>query len=202
MGRQRRLHENPGSSSRVRIRSSASATSMRRTMPPGSARKPASTTACRPRAEWEYAARGAKKTAWPWGNDAKASGCASFNSMDSSGHKKYPINDALSCDDRFTTLPPVGSFPANAFGVHDMLGNVWELVSDCWHADYKGAPADGASWQEDSCQGHPMRGGAWLENIWGHPLQRALALRGRRPGNDDRLPPRARSRLRSPSAFG
>jgi formylglycine-generating enzyme required for sulfatase activity len=117
-------------------------------------------------AEWEYAARAGKKTSWPWGNDLAASGCKFVNAMDASGHKKYPINDQLPCDDKFATTSPVGSFPANAFGLYDMLGNVWEVVSDCWHDTYAGAPADGASWSDGSCDKHPMRGGAWLENPW------------------------------------
>jgi len=118
-------------------------------------------------AEWEYAARAGKKTSWPWGNGEEDTGCKVVNAMDSSGHKKYPINEAMKCDDNFAMTAPVGSFPPNNFGLYDMLGNVWEVVSDCWHATYKGAPADGSSWEEDSgCAKHPMRGGAWLENLW------------------------------------
>jgi formylglycine-generating enzyme required for sulfatase activity len=118
-------------------------------------------------AEWEYAARAGKKTSYPWGNDVGNDGCKSMNAMDNSGHKKYPINDIMACDDKFVTTAPVGSFPANAFGVYDMLGNVWEVTSDCWHDDYKGAPTDGSSWEEDGgCAKHPMRGGSWLENPW------------------------------------
>lgn len=116
-------------------------------------------------AEWEYAARAGKKTSWPWGNDGGTSGCKSFNAIDASGHKKYPINESMSCDDKFVATAPVGSFPANGFGLYDMLGNVWELVSDCWHETYNGAPTDGSSWG-DGCDKHPQRGGAWLENPW------------------------------------
>jgi len=89
-----------------------------------------------------------------------------MNAMDASGHKKYPINEAMQCDDKFATTAPVGAFPPNTFGLNDMLGNVWEWVSDCWHETYKGAPADGASWQDGDCAKRVMRGGAWLENPW------------------------------------
>jgi formylglycine-generating enzyme required for sulfatase activity len=117
-------------------------------------------------AEWEYAARSTKKTAWPWGNDVSNSGCKAVNAMDTSGHKEWPINDPMPCDDGFVTTAPVGSFPANAWGLYDMLGNAWEMVSDCWHDTYDGAPKDGSSWNSDSCEAHPIRGGAWLENPW------------------------------------
>jgi formylglycine-generating enzyme required for sulfatase activity len=117
-------------------------------------------------AEWEYAARAGKKTSWPWGNDVGSGGCKVFNAMDASGHKKYPINEAMACDDKFVTTAPVGSFAPNAFGLDDMLGNVWEWVSDCWHDSYKDAPADGSSWQDGDCGKRVMRGGAWLENPW------------------------------------
>jgi formylglycine-generating enzyme required for sulfatase activity len=117
-------------------------------------------------AEWEYAARASKKTAWPWGNDIGANGCKAVNAMDASGHQKYPINDAMPCDDRFVTTAPVGSFPANPWGLYDMLGNVWEMVNDCWHDTYDGAPKDGSSWDDQGCGNGVIRGGAWLENPW------------------------------------
>jgi formylglycine-generating enzyme required for sulfatase activity len=56
----------------------------------------------------------------------------------------------------------VGSFAPNAFGLYDMLGNVFEWVEDCWHADYGGAPSDGSAWVSGDCSQHDMRGGSWF----------------------------------------
>ncbi|WP_210211517.1 SUMF1/EgtB/PvdO family nonheme iron enzyme, partial [Azospirillum griseum] len=55
----------------------------------------------------------------------------------------------------------VGSFEANAFGLYDLHGNVWEWVEDCWHPDYRGAPADGSAWTTGSCESRILRGGFW-----------------------------------------
>ena len=56
----------------------------------------------------------------------------------------------------------VGSFPGNAFGLHDVHGNVWEWVEDCWHADYTGAPSDGSAWTTGGdCSVRVLRGGSW-----------------------------------------
>jgi formylglycine-generating enzyme required for sulfatase activity len=56
---------------------------------------------------------------------------------------------------------PVGAFPPNQFGLHDMHGNVCEWAADSWHAQYLGAPADGSAWQTGADSRRVIRGGAW-----------------------------------------
>jgi formylglycine-generating enzyme required for sulfatase activity len=56
---------------------------------------------------------------------------------------------------------PGGSKAANAWGLHDMSGNVWEWVADCANATYKAAPNDGGAWTEGDCTSRARRGGAW-----------------------------------------
>ena len=97
-------------------------------------------------AEWEYAARAKSTTKYNWGNDigsnrANCDGCGSR------------------WDNEQTA--PVGSFPANAWGLHDIHGNVWEWVQDCWNESYEGAPSDGSAWESGDCDRRVLRGGSW-----------------------------------------
>ena len=55
----------------------------------------------------------------------------------------------------------VGTFPPNPYGLHDMEGNVFEWVEDCWNDNFKGAPADGTAWLTGDCSIRVQRGGAW-----------------------------------------
>ena len=99
-------------------------------------------------AEWEYAARAGTTTSYGWGpfigrNRANCDGCGSR--WDAS------------------RTAPAGSFAANPWGLHDVHGNVWEWVADCWHADYSGAPADGSAWTGGAdCRHRVLRGGSWF----------------------------------------
>jgi formylglycine-generating enzyme required for sulfatase activity len=56
---------------------------------------------------------------------------------------------------------PVGSFSANAFGLHDVHGNVYEYVEDCRHESYAGGPVDGSPWTGTDCRRLALRGGSW-----------------------------------------
>jgi len=104
-------------------------------------------------AEWEYAARGGATTTYSWGEDA------------SHEHANYGsdecCNGAAIGRDQWQITSPVGSFPANGFGVHDFLGNVWEWIDECYNEDPSTSPIDGSSHQPAQCEYKMMRGGSW-----------------------------------------
>jgi formylglycine-generating enzyme required for sulfatase activity len=113
--------------------------------------------------EWEYAARAGGAAAQPW--DAEGSdACASANVADQSAAQRYPGWSVFACNDGFIQTSPVGSFKANSFGLNDMLGNVFQWTEDCWNADYKGAPVDGAARSDGNCAERELRGGSWFSN--------------------------------------
>lgn len=107
-------------------------------------------------AEWEYAARAGTTTRWFCGDDPSClDGVAWYRA--NSGKRTHPV----------------GSKRANAFGLHDVHGSLWEWVEDCWHPDYRGAPSDGGGWKTDTtgkvCSDfadHVLRGGAWSSTAW------------------------------------
>jgi formylglycine-generating enzyme required for sulfatase activity len=111
--------------------------------------------------EWEYAARAGSETSRPWGGDTEAA-CKSANVADLSAAQRYPGWKVHQCTDGYVYSAPVGSFAPNAFGLYDMLGNVFEWVADCWQPDYQGAPTDGSAWMTADCAQHDMRGGSWF----------------------------------------
>jgi formylglycine-generating enzyme required for sulfatase activity len=108
-------------------------------------------------AEYEYATRAGSTTLFPWGetsgeNNANCKGCG--GKWDG---RPAPVGS-------FTTYGFVGSFPPNAFGLYDMVGNVWEWTEDCYHDDYEGAPPDGSAWTAGgNCDARVIRGGSWNE---------------------------------------
>lgn len=116
-------------------------------------------------AEWEYAARAGGDTLFTWG-DSSITACEYANVFDQIGARAFPDWDwAADCQDGYDTTAPVGTYPPNAWGFYDLLGNVWEWVADCWHGDYTGAPADGSAWMgEAECRKHVNRGGGWGNN--------------------------------------
>ncbi len=106
-------------------------------------------------AEWEYAARAGGNAAYPWGKQAS-------HEYANYGDDECCMGLALGRD-KWMDTAPVGSFPANAFGLYDMIGNVWEWVEDGYHESYAGAPIDGSAWSGDGSV-HVVRGGSWNFN--------------------------------------
>ena len=107
-------------------------------------------------AEWEYVARAGTSTARYWG-ESQVGQCRYANGADSG--TDYP-DRWVGCDDGYEKTAPVGSFEANAFGLHDVMGNVWEWVEDPYHRSYRDAPSDGSVWEGGSGD-RMFRGGSW-----------------------------------------
>ena len=130
-------------------------------------------------AEWEYAARGG--TTSPYFSGANQDELCRFdNGRDQTSvevHKGMPW-PGVNCRDGFAETAPVGSYPPNPFGLHDVHGNVWEWIEDCHTENYNGAPSDGAALRTDSCAYRVYRGGGW-----------SVEYRGRRSANRGRYKP-------------
>ena len=115
--------------------------------------------------EWEYAARAGTVTAWHWGDESGQ--CRYANGLDASMEERYPGWDeylGAACHDGHAHTAPVGSFAANGWGLHDMLGNVWEWTEDCWNGSYAGAPSNGSAWEDGDCAVRVLRGGSWFNS--------------------------------------
>ena len=93
--------------------------------------------------EWEYVARAGTTTAYNTGASI-SKGQAKFGSRDGTVR--------------------VGAYSPNAFGLHDVHGNVWEWVEDCWNDGYSGAPVDGSAWLRGDCDVRDLRGGSWYSD--------------------------------------
>ena len=114
-------------------------------------------------AEWEYAARGGTTSLRPWG-DAPEDGCESANTYDVTADAAYHLGwPHAGCRDGFADLAPAGLLQADAFNLHDMIGNVQEWVQDCATDSYVGRPRDARAWEWlGGCRRRIQRGGSWL----------------------------------------
>ena len=96
-------------------------------------------------AEWEYACRAGTVTEFHWGTD-----------------EEQAVEFAWFGENWETdSTHPVGKKRPNAWGLHDLTGNVWEWTQDVWHDSYEGAPVDGSAWTEGDGGRRVLRGGSW-----------------------------------------
>ncbi|RLJ16347.1 formylglycine-generating enzyme family protein [bacterium endosymbiont of Escarpia laminata] len=123
-------------------------------------------------AEWEYAARATTTTPRFWAENAEDevdAACAYANVFDKKNESRlkssYNITwEPFGCADDFPFTAPVGEFRTNDWGLHDMLGNVWEWNQDCYIASYEDALGDGSTRgpaDGGECARRVLRGGSW-----------------------------------------
>lgn len=102
-------------------------------------------------AEWEYAAKAGQKTTYFWGNDpSRASRFA---------------NCANCSDSQMIELLKTGLYEPNQFGLYDMIGNVWEIVEDCWTTKLGRKAYIGTAYTKDRCKTITIKGGSYLDEI-------------------------------------
>ena len=116
-------------------------------------------------AEWEYAARAGTTTTRYWGDD-DAQLCRHANIADRTS--KVAFSDFTwaydGCDDGYKVSAPVGRFTPNSYGLHDMLGNVWEWTSSPYDSAYAGGEKRAAHASKGGSR--VVRGGSWFNDPW------------------------------------
>jgi formylglycine-generating enzyme required for sulfatase activity len=114
-------------------------------------------------AEYEYAARAGGTARYAFTDDP-ADLCRFANGADQSAKMAGLPEDApyMACSDGYAFTAPVGSMAANAFGLYDLIGNVWEWTADCFADDYRSAGSESAARSLINCQMRTVRGGDWF----------------------------------------
>jgi sulfatase modifying factor 1 len=126
-------------------------------------------------AQWEYAARAGSRDRFPWG-DSEAGGKGFCNVADATARKRFTSwNLSFPFDDGAVLLSAAGSYRPNAWGLRDVIGNVWEWCRDAYREDYPADGADESAVQGDSRSIRVLRGGSWLD---GPDLCRSAARTG------------------------
>ncbi|MET0289513.1 MAG: formylglycine-generating enzyme family protein [Pseudoxanthomonas sp.] len=126
-------------------------------------------------AEFEYAVRAGRRGRYPWGDSSRPPEAAGnlTGGNDASPSGRTWNNAFVGYGDGYWGPAPVGRFPANPWGLRDMGSNVSEWVADCWHSNYRRAPADGVAWYNPGCRARVVRGGSWATS----PVQGRAAWR-------------------------
>jgi formylglycine-generating enzyme required for sulfatase activity len=119
-------------------------------------------------AEWEYACRAGTTgdyagdpnlMAWSLDNSGQSIvNAGKFSSIMGFDYRNFRESNK-------NRSHPVGQKRPNAFGLHDMHGNVWEWCEDLWHLNYDGAPTDGSAWLSGDRQSRVLRGGGWADSF-------------------------------------
>ncbi|MBI4853946.1 MAG: SUMF1/EgtB/PvdO family nonheme iron enzyme [Acidobacteria bacterium] len=118
--------------------------------------------------EWEYAARAGQNSPFAFG-DTITTDIVNYNG-------NFPYGSAPKGQFRNSTTPVGTMGVANAFGLYDMHGNVYEWCQDIWHDNYNGAPIDGSAWESGGdASRRVLRGGSWYHHA--HNCRSAARLR-------------------------
>lgn len=116
-------------------------------------------------AEWEYAARGGSSARNYWGN-RKDDACGHANVADQWAKFIWSDGAIHNCDDGHAVTAPVGRYRPNAFGLYDMMGNVWEWCSDWYDENYYGVSPKDNPQGPSSGSSRVNRGGSWYSEPW------------------------------------
>jgi formylglycine-generating enzyme required for sulfatase activity/uncharacterized caspase-like protein len=112
-------------------------------------------------AEWEYAARAGTTTSRYWGNNPDKA-CGYANVADKTAKKKYSNWSIHNCTDGYVYTAPVGRFKPNAFGLFDMIGNLWEWTCSEYESKYTGKEKRCVK----SAGRFAARGASWYYSAW------------------------------------
>ena len=122
-------------------------------------------------AMWEYAARAGTTSPYFWGENIELA-CNYANIADETSMREIGFKNIIKCDDRYKTSAPVGSYLPNAYGLYDMIGNVWEWTCSAYTISSASNSKIYYNGNENNCSNKKsirfvLRGGSWDNSKWG-----------------------------------